>query len=261
MNAINGMANLITKSPFIHQGLSIYQKTGLNHVDGIDYDPGLLSETALRYAKSFNNKFAFKINVSYLSATDWRGNTKTGQNPNLTPSTANPLFAELNVQDHPAYDAWNKYGDDGGSNAVTMNGVDYNGNANQSFVVRRTGYWEHELVPPKVDNRKFDVALHYRLGNNAELSYTYRYGIMDGLFQRGNKVQLDNTKITNHKLELKGATILLDPMYLARTRAILIILNPLTLLASYPLTVQCLLDLLHQGFFPFDIRPFFLFYL
>ena len=39
MNAINGMANLITKSPFTHQGLSIYQKTGVNHVDGMDHDP------------------------------------------------------------------------------------------------------------------------------------------------------------------------------------------------------------------------------
>ena len=35
MNAINGMANLITKSPFLYQGLSLYQKTGVNHVDGI----------------------------------------------------------------------------------------------------------------------------------------------------------------------------------------------------------------------------------
>src|SRR5688500_17277892 len=54
MNAINGMANLITKSPFLHQGLSIYQKTGINHVDGIDYNPSVLTETALRYAKAIN---------------------------------------------------------------------------------------------------------------------------------------------------------------------------------------------------------------
>src|SRR4030095_11170075 len=65
MNAINGMANLITKSPFIHQGLSVYQKTGINHVDGIDHDPSLLTETAVRYAKAFKNKFAFKVNLDY----------------------------------------------------------------------------------------------------------------------------------------------------------------------------------------------------
>src|SRR6185503_8103965 len=50
---INGIANLITKSPFIHQGLSFYQKTGINHVDGIDHDPAFLTESAVRYAKAF----------------------------------------------------------------------------------------------------------------------------------------------------------------------------------------------------------------
>jgi iron complex outermembrane receptor protein len=41
MNAINGMANLLTKSPFLYQGLSVYQKTGFNHVDGIDHAPSV----------------------------------------------------------------------------------------------------------------------------------------------------------------------------------------------------------------------------
>jgi iron complex outermembrane receptor protein len=205
MNAINGMANLTSKSPFLYQGLSVYQKIGVNHVDGIDYSPSPITETALRYAKAFNDKFAFKINASYLRATDWRGNTATDQNPNSTPATGNPLYPELNVADHPAYDAWNKYGDDSGSNSVTVSGITYNGAPNQSFVVRRTGYWEKDLVPGKVDNLKFDAALHYRVGKNAELSYSYRYGIMDGLFQRGNKIQLDNTTVQNHKIELKGS--------------------------------------------------------
>jgi iron complex outermembrane receptor protein len=205
MNAINGLANLTTKSPFLYQGLSVYQKTGVNHVDGIDYDPSILTETAIRYAHAFNNRFAFKINGSYLKATDWRGNSANDQNPNSTPGTGNPSYPELDVADHPAYDAWNKYGDDSGSNAVNISGITYNGVPNQSFVVRRTGYWEKDLVPGKVDNLKFDASLHYRIGKNAELSYAYRYGIMDGLFQRGNKIQLDNTTVQNHKLELKGA--------------------------------------------------------
>ncbi|MEO5980617.1 MAG: TonB-dependent receptor [Chryseolinea sp.] len=205
MNAINGLANLSTKSPFLYQGLSVYQKTGVNHVDGIDYNPSVLSETALRYAKAFNNKFAFKINGSYLRATDWRGNSKNDQNPNAMPGTGNPNYPELNVADHPAYDAWNKYGDDSGSNAVNITGITYNGTANQTFVVRRTGYWEKDLVPGKVDNMKIDASLNYKIGKNAELSYAYRFGMLDGLFQRGNKIQLDNTSVQNHKLELKGS--------------------------------------------------------
>src|SRR5690242_14169246 len=82
MNAINGMANLITKSAFTHQGLSVYHKTGVNHVDGIDHDPAILTESAIRYAKAFfKDKFAFKANFSYLQGTDWIANGLVDQNP------------------------------------------------------------------------------------------------------------------------------------------------------------------------------------
>ncbi len=202
MNAINGMANLITKSPFLHQGLSIYQKTGVNHVDGIDHNPSILTETAFRYAKAFKNRFAFKINGSYFRGTDWLANTKTDQNPNNL-NTANPAYPELSGTNNPAYDAWNRYGDEN-NNAVTINGVNYQGAA-KTFILRRTGYWEKDLVNPIVDNLKFDASLHYRISENAELSYGYRIGKMDGVFQRGNKIQLDNVVVQNHHLELKGS--------------------------------------------------------
>ncbi|TAE42543.1 MAG: energy transducer TonB [Sphingobacteriales bacterium] len=205
MNAINGMANLLTKSPFYYQGLSVYHKTGLNHVDGIDHSPSILTESAFRYAKAFNNKFAFKINGSYMQGTDWRSNTRTDQNTNNLKS-ANPAFAELNGNNNVAYDGWNKYGDDAlaGSNVVSITGLTIGTKQNQTLRVARTGYYEIDLVNPKVDNLKFDAALHYRISNQAELSYQYRVGKMDGVFQRGNKIQLDNVVVQNHKLELKG---------------------------------------------------------
>jgi iron complex outermembrane receptor protein len=206
MNAINGMANLLTKSPFYYQGLSVYHKTGINHVDGIDNSPSILTETAVRYAKAFNNKFAFKVNASYMQGTDWRSNTRLDQNPNNLKS-ANPAFPELNGKNNVAFDGWNKYGDDAlaGSNLVSIGGLTINGKPNQTLRVARTGYYEVDLVNPKVQNLKFDAALHYRINNNAELSYTYRVGEMDGVFQRGNKIQLNNVVVQNHKLELKGS--------------------------------------------------------
>ncbi|MGV8878731.1 MAG: TonB-dependent receptor [Sphingobacteriaceae bacterium] len=207
MNAINGMANLITKSPFLYQGLSFYQRTGANHVGGgTGRDLSALTETAVRYAKAFNNKFAFKLNFSYMRGTDWLSDTRTNQNPNNL-NTANPSFPALNADvNNPAYDAWNKYGDDSGSNAVTLSGLTIPGTTgSQSIIVRRTGYWEKDVVNPTVDNIKFDAALHYRINDNAELSYGYRVGKLDGLFQRGNKIQMDNVAVQNHKLELKGA--------------------------------------------------------
>lgn len=205
MNAINGMANLITKSPFLYQGLSIYHKTGFNHVDGKDHDPSILTETAVRYAKAFNNKWAFKINGSYMQGIDWRSDTRLDQNTNNLKS-ANPGFTALNGANNIAFDGWNKYGDDAlaGSNVVSISGLTINGVANQTLRVARTGYWEKDLVSPNVDNLKFDAALHYKLNDHAELSYSYRVGKMDGVFQRGNKIKLDNVIVQNHQLELKG---------------------------------------------------------
>ena len=207
MNAINGMANLLTKSPFLYQGLSVYTKNGLNHLGGTGRELGNLTETAVRYARAFNNKWAFKINGSYMRGTDWLSDTRLDQNPNNL-NTANPSFPDLaGAENNPAYDAWNKYGDDGGSNAVTISGLTGipGKTGNQSIIVRRTGYWEKDVINPIVDNLKVDMGLHYRLTEKAELSYGYRIGKMDGVFQRGNKIQLDNVVVQNHKLELKGA--------------------------------------------------------
>ena len=210
MSAINGMANLLTKSPFQYQGLSFYQKTGVNHVGGTGREASLLTETSIRYAKAFNNKFAFKINASYMRGTDWLSDTHKDQNPNNLKS-ANPKFPELNGENNIVYDGWNKYGDDAlaGSNTVSISGLNINGADNQTLTVGRTGYWEKDLVNPIVDNLKFDAAVHYRLSDHAELSYDYRVGKMDGVFQRGNKIQLDNVVVQNHKVELKGDDFLI----------------------------------------------------
>ena len=210
MNAINGMANLLTKSPFKYQGLSVYQRTGVNHVDGIDAPPSVLTESAIRFAKAWNNKFAFKINASYMQGTDWRSNTRLDQNPNNLPS-ANPKFPSLNGAGNAAFDGWNKYGDDAlaGSNLSSVGGLTIDGKPNQTLRVVRTGYWETDLVDPKVKNLKFDASLNYKPTEHTELSYGYRVGEMDGVFQRGNKIALHNVVVQNHKLELKGSNFLI----------------------------------------------------
>jgi iron complex outermembrane receptor protein len=206
MNAINGMANLLTKNPFSNQGLSVYHKTGVNHVDNTDHSAAMLTESAIRYAKAFHNKFAFKVNVGYMQGIDWRSNSRLDQNPNNLKS-ANPDFPALDGTNNIAFDGWNKYGDDAlaGSNTSSISGITIDGKSNQTLRVVRSGYWETDLVSPKVSNLKFDAALYYRLHENAELSYSYRIGKMDGVFQRGNKIRLDNVVVQNHHLELKGS--------------------------------------------------------
>lgn len=205
MNAINGMSNLITKNPFTSQGLSVFQRTGLNHVDGNDHSPSILTETAIRYAKAFDNKFAFKINGSYLKAVDWISDTRLDQNPNNR-NTANPDYPVLSGADNAVYDGWNKYGDDALqlSNTVSITGLKIDGLSDRTLAVARTGYWEKDLVDPSVDNLKLDAGLYYKINSKVQLAYSYRFGKMDGLFQRGNKIKLDNVIVQNHQVELKG---------------------------------------------------------
>ncbi|MGN8069966.1 TonB-dependent receptor [Mucilaginibacter sp. 22184] len=208
-NAINGLSNLFTKDPFKYQGLSFYHRQALNHVGNDALGASSLTEDALRFAKAFNDKFAFKVNFSYLQGTDWQSNTQKDQNPtNL--KTANPAYPELTGTSNAAYDGWNKYGDDAlaGSNTVVIKGITVDGVARPNLNVARTGYNEVDLVDPHVTNLKLDGTLAYKITPNTILSYTYRYGRMDGVFQRGNKISLDGATVQNHKVELKGKEFL-----------------------------------------------------
>jgi len=197
MNAVNGLASLQTKDPFTSEGVSLYFRGGVNHVDNVNHKTAALGESAFRIAKVINKNFAVKINGSYFSGIDWISDNHTDQNPNSL-ITANPNFSLAN---NPAEDLWNKYGDE--RNNRTSVKVNYNGKPT-TFNVSRTGYYEKDLISPEVKNIKFDAGLYYRFGDQWKTSYVYRYGLLDGTFQRGNKIRLQNATVQNHKVELTG---------------------------------------------------------
>jgi hypothetical protein len=60
-------------------------------------------------------------------------------------------------KNNAAYDAWNRYGDENNMLLRSMV-VNYKGGS-KTFILRRTGYWEKDLVNPKVDNIKFDWSI------------------------------------------------------------------------------------------------------
>ncbi|MGI4833129.1 MAG: TonB-dependent receptor domain-containing protein [Janthinobacterium lividum] len=196
LNAINGLANFITKNPFNSQGFSLRQQTGINHLN----DPNLrslgsataletiYSETSVRYAKVLiPDKLAFKINGTYLRGYDWIANDQTDLNASGNATTG--LFGT----DNPARDPTNSYGNESSDRStLTLGGKQYQ--------VARTGYNERDLVDYNLRTLKADVALHYRFRPGVELAYTYRVAGFDNVYQRSNRFRLQGYRLQQHAL-------------------------------------------------------------
>jgi len=212
-NAFNGILLTTSKSPFKYQGLSAKVMLGMNHFGG---DPDLgepsnpqpMYEAAVRYAKAFNNKFAFKIAFSWIQATDWSAHNYSDKNANLQ--------GDLSI--NPAYDGVNLYGDDGGlnlgllrSSADLINALAYLTGLDTETVapyigalpaqnVNRTGYPEHTLIDYNSKNLKANIGLNYRINDNIELSYLYNYGGGTSVFTSAQRYSIVDANNQIHKL-------------------------------------------------------------
>jgi Outer membrane receptor for ferrienterochelin and colicins len=109
-NAINGLLLMNSKSPFVYQGLSAYVKTGVMSASNRTQRNTGYYDIAVRFAKAFNDRFAFKANVAYLTADDWQATDYRDQSLTNGTDLANNVG---NVQGNPTYDGVNWYGDVG----------------------------------------------------------------------------------------------------------------------------------------------------
>lgn len=192
LNAVNGIANLKTKSPFKYPGLSVYQKVGVNHVDDKDHAASIYTETAVRWAQVLGKKFAYKINASYSQGTDWIADNTHDQYFDVGNKT------NAGLANNPAADLINRYGDEYNSDLKTLT------LAGKKYDVSRTGYLEKDLTDYSIKNSKVDLSLHYKPNENTEVSYTYRIGTVSNYYQRGNRIRLDGEQIQQHAFDLKG---------------------------------------------------------
>ena len=231
-NAFNGILLINSKSPFRYQGLSVMVKPGLNHFSGNQSlgEPGsaqTMFDTSVRYANALTDRFAFKVNFSYSTAEDWHGVDFSDKNAGL----------QGNLGVNPAFDAIHRYGDDGSFNIgllgfnraedpatdppgfVDIYSQFWGGDADQAQAyalenlpvqpVNRTGYDEKYLVDYGAENIKFNTSLHYRLTDNAELSYSLNYGAGTSIYTGAQRYSLKNFNISQHKLELTGDNYML----------------------------------------------------
>ncbi|MES2456155.1 MAG: TonB-dependent receptor [Bacteroidota bacterium] len=183
--AFNGLLNLRTKDPFHYQGLAVQIKSGINHVNDASVGTRELRDVALRYAKAFNDRFAFKVNVAYLTGEDWHANDYTDVTPAVPVAQRGP--------NNPARDALNIYGDESSRNLPGIG------------VVSRTGYEEKDLMNYGTYSLKANGALHYRLSNNIEAIYQYNIGKGTASYTGSNRFSLNNFVLQTHRAELKGS--------------------------------------------------------
>lgn len=208
-NAINGILLLTSKNPFDYQGLSVYAKTGINHVDEEYHEMSMYQDYGMRYAKAFNNKFAFKVTASYLSAQDWIAADYRDQGP----ATFGVLERGATERgNNRFYDGLNTYGD---FQITTGTIADIAGPAvapvrnlipdGVDGLFTPNGFRESDFVDNTTESIKFGGALHYRLNDNLEIFGQLNYGSGSTVYTANDRFVLDNFSITTTKLELKGS--------------------------------------------------------
>ena len=103
---MNGTIILNSKNPFKAPGLSLIVKNGVTDIGKKQRENvGLYSDYAIRWAKNFNNRFAFKIGAQYIQANDWLANDTT----NYLRSGASGKVVSGSRQTDPNYDGVNVY--------------------------------------------------------------------------------------------------------------------------------------------------------
>jgi iron complex outermembrane recepter protein len=188
-NAFNGILLMRSKSPFEFPGISAQLKYGTTTSDA-QGDSYPMLNFGVRYAKSFNDKFAFKINFSIMDAEDWHSNDYTHDvnNPEST----------INLTGEPNFDGVNTYGDE--TKIPVPIGAPFG-----TLDLRRTGWKEENIIDNyEARSMKYDAALHYRLTEKIEAIYNYRFGGGSSVYQGSQKYALRDFTQQFHKIELRS---------------------------------------------------------
>jgi len=199
LNALHGLANLITKNPFDAPGLSISQKTGINHVGESGISAKLFSESSIRYAHVLGLKrragaLAFKVNLVYQTGYDWIARDANDLNPNANTSLG------LVETDNPGRDLVNSYGNESANRrTLTLGG--------KKYVIARTGYFEEQATDYSLRNLRGDLAVHYRIKPNTEIAYVYQGTTLNNVYQRTNRFRLKDYRLNQHSLTFNSPSV------------------------------------------------------
>ena len=206
-NAFNGILFMTSKSPFDHQGISAYYKYGMTSQEAAGNNE--YKDYGIRAAHKFNNKFAAKVNFSYLQGTDWVANDVRGKD--RTSTFIKPNSTRENDID---YDGVNVYGDLVSTNLRNVKeSPDFLSrlpnpalaNLIPEVNVSRTGYDEADLTNYDAKSIKADWGLYFRpWENDFEIQYVGKIGSGSTIYQGSNRYSIKNFFLQQHKLEIKN---------------------------------------------------------
>lgn len=205
-NAINGLILMNSKSPFLYQGLSANVRGGIMHEEGRTTPTTPFYDASVRYAKAFNDKVAFKVNLSYLTADDWQARNFANLNVGGVENGKRGQGVDLD------YNGLNVYGDEVSANMQTVAAAMVSAGLlspeaagmvpNQT--VSRTGFIESDMTGSETHSFKTNLALHYRPTEKMELIGQYNLGLGSTLYTGTGRYALKDFSISQAKLELRG---------------------------------------------------------
>jgi len=229
-NALNGILLMNSKSPFEYKGLSFNTKIGLNHFDSnVEDSPQLYQSYDLRYADSFNDKFAFKVTASYLKAQDFVAQDSRDQSF-ITGGAVERGATERNGA--RVYNGVNIYGDDVFTLGSIADGVIDSGKEpdatpqemalgaqveglrslvpdGREGAFSAPGFAENSFVDNTTESLKLGAALHYRINDNYEILGQYNTGFGSTVYTANDRFVLDDFNIWTAKLELRNPNFFL----------------------------------------------------
>ena len=148
------------------------------------------TDFGIRMAYKFSDKFAAKVNFSYLKGTDWVANDYSDKfNPGQTRAD-------------PGYDGINTYGELAAANIRTESG---DLGIIPDVVVTRTGYAEEDLTDYNAETVKADWGLYFRpWANDFEIQYVGKVGGGSTIYQGSNRYAIDDFSMFQNKLEIRN---------------------------------------------------------
>ena len=217
-NALNGMLILNSKNPFEYQGLSAYAKTGINNVatnanEPLQQNNELYQDYGFRWAKSFNNKLAFKVTGSYLKARDFVA-TDTRDRGLATGGVTERGAGERG--NNRLYDGVNVYGNLAITPGAIADIAIARGNKQlpalrsllpdgKDGLFTARGFREASFVDNNAESIKLGGAIHYRINDNLELLGQMNHGRGSSAYTGKVRYVLDNFSLTTAKLELRSS--------------------------------------------------------